>query len=280
MVGVSLRRYRSAAPAMTGTSGASGLGMGNDGRPLSTHPIIDSRPASSAGESNYDYGTVIVNGSMLGQGHGNNTFAYSVDSGEGQAMTMNYVPPTSAAMSGVAGEPGSDHSSPMSYGNGTLGAEYGDSSSPYDGSNNGSPGSAGQATNVPMMPPAAMVHSMHEHPAFQMRGHIHSLSSEIATQQMQQYVDLDGLAGESESVNQPAGASASYAHHASSQQYQDETAEHSQYRRPDVGAYTGHSEAESHEELYQYVRTILVADYDFVLSLSLALSVSPRGSTS
>lgn len=248
MVGVSLRRYRSAAPAMTGTSGAGGLRMGNDGRPLSTHPMIDSRPASSAGESNYDYGTVIVNSSMLGQGQGN-TFAYSIDSGDGQGATMSYVPPDSAAMSGVGGEPGSEHSSPMSYGNGTLGAEYGDSNSPYDGSNGGSPGSVGgQVANVPMMAPVAMVHPMHDHPAFQMRGHAHSLSSEIATQQMQQYVDLDGLAGESESTNMTTGAPASYSHHASQQhqqQYQDD-------RRPDVAAYAGHPEAESHEELYQY----------------------------
>ncbi|KAG8860429.1 homeodomain transcription factor ste12 [Serendipita sp. 411] len=239
MAGLSLRRHRSAAPAMSGGTSVGGLRIG-------AH-LVDSRPASSAGESTYDYGTVIVNGPAVAAP--GNSFAYSVDSGDGHGQTgvMNYVPPRSATMSGVAADPGSDHSSPMSYGHATYSVEYGDSNSPYDGSNGGnSPQGAGSAHLAIMSTPVPVMHPIQEHPAFAMRGHVHSLSSEIAHQQMQQYVDLDGGAGENEHQ-----ATVSYQEHEQSQRYHEEPQQmqylHTEPESTHAGSYHPPGQEREHE---------------------------------
>ncbi|KAG8835260.1 homeodomain transcription factor ste12 [Serendipita sp. 399] len=246
MAGLSLRRHRSAAPAMSGGSSAGGLRIG-------AHHLVDSRPASSAGESTYDYGTVIVNGPVVAAP--GTSFAYSVDSGDGHGQTgvMSYVPPNSAAMSGVPADPGSDHSSPMSYGQATYSIEYGDSNSPYDGSNGGNSPRGPAPGHLAMMPtPVPVMHPMHEHPAFAMRGHVHSLSSEIAHQQMQQYVDLDGGAGENEQQS-----AVSYQEREQPQQYHEEPAQrvhymHTEPEPPHAGPYQPTGPEREHDEIYRF----------------------------
>lgn len=225
-------------------------------RPQAAH--AESRPASSAGgESNYEYGSVIVNPP---NGH---PFAYSVDTGDGRGV-VGYLPPGSAGVGmnvtpGVGGGPASDHSSPLSYGHVTIGpnGEYADANSPYDGSNGGSPGSMshGQVPPLPVqmnmppsipLPPQTMPPPMATIP-FGMRGHAHSLSSEIATQQMQQYVDLDGLAGEEQYPQQQSAVSSSG---------HDEGYLQSNSAAP-VPYTGGGSEGGSHEEIYPYVSRTL-----------------------
>lgn len=250
---MSLRRYRSATPMMTGNGTTGGLRA-------EYHPAqqqhADSRPASSAGgESNYDYGSVV---NAPGGAH---PFAYSVDSGDGQRM--GYAPPDSAPHAGVVVGPGSDHSSPQSYGVAMVGGEYVESNSQYDGSN-GSPGSTGNGgggTGVmlpvqPVAEPRIMV-AMAPPP----RGHMHSLSSEIATQQMQQYVDLDGLAEENE--HQPASTSAPPSYHGHvryPEGYDHDGAQRYLHaEQPIVGSYQSSSEG-GHDEMYAYVSSVFAFD--------------------
>jgi hypothetical protein len=229
------------------------------------HDHLDSRPASSAGaESNYDYGSVIVNTPA-------SQFAYSIDNADGR-RAVNHAPPSSSGgmnngvHSGMGG-PGSDHSSPLSYGHVTVGpnGEYADSNnSPYEGSG-GSPGSVGHGqgnimplpvpvpVSVPMsipMPLPQVSLPMSDPRLFNMRGHAHSLSSEIATQQMQQYVDLDGLASDEYSTAQTS----SHGHDQSSSSHEDGMHAVSGYMNQTASAVyrNGGSEAGSHEEMYQY----------------------------
>jgi hypothetical protein len=224
------------------------------------HEHLDSRPASSAGaESNYDYGSVIVNTPA-------SQFAYSVDNADGRRAVVNHVQPSSGGMnngvhSGMGG-PASDHSSPLSYGHVTMGpnGEYTESNnnSPYDGSG-GSPGSVGHGqsngmplpvsvsvpvpVSVPMMPLPQVSLPMTDPRLFR-GGHAHSLSSEIATQQMQQYVDLDALASDEYQTSSHGHEHSSNSHEdGSGSGYMTQTAT---YRN------TGSDGSHGHEEMYQY----------------------------
>lgn len=253
MVGLSLRRHRSAAPTVGSTSGS--LLQHHQHRP----EHADSRPASSAGESNYDYGNVIVNPPA-------SQFAYSVDNVDGRRLS--YVPPSSAGAStgmhaGMAGGPASDHSSPLSYGQVTMGpnGEYTDS--PYDGSG-GSPGSAGHGHGMPLpgqvpvsapmsvsmpLPPQVPL-PMSDPRLFGMRGHAHSLSSEIATQQMQQYVNLDALASDEYSAQQAS----SNGHEQSSSGHEDGMHAPAGYMHQTTSSVyrAAHADTGAQEEMYQY----------------------------
>jgi hypothetical protein len=252
MVGLSLRRHRSAAPTLSG-GGVGGLRNAMDHPGLVQHQNLDSRPASSAGgDSNYDYGTVLVNPAAHNQ-----QFAYNVEGGDASAMAYG---PSASVMYAAAG-PGSDHSSPMSYG------RVADSNSPYDGSN-ASPGSAHNSephlAHMPI-PQQAAYAGMRIH-------HGHSLSSEIATQQMQQYVDLDGLADDGDtSYNPPPTGSTSYHSHSQSTatiqgqptgngtfqeatglKYHDDGSDQNHSTYMEVAYRSGGSES-SHEDVYGYV---------------------------
>jgi hypothetical protein len=98
------------------------------------------------------------------------------------------------------------------------------------------------------------------------RGHIHSLSSEIATQQMQQYVDLDGLAEDNEVPPVTASAPPSFHSHVRYPQqpqqqsrYHEESHDvvprylHAEQQVVAGAAYHSSSSEGGHEEMYSYV---------------------------
>ncbi|KIM26524.1 hypothetical protein M408DRAFT_25241 [Serendipita vermifera MAFF 305830] len=140
-----------------------------------------------------------------------------------------------------------------------VNGEYVESNSQYDGSN-GSPGSAagngnGAPVAAPVMVPMPVAETrimvaMGPPP----RGHVHSLSSEIATQQMQQYVDLDGLAEDNE--QQPASASAPPSFHGHvryPEGYEHDGApRYLHTEQPVVGSYHSSSSEGGHDEMYSY----------------------------